>query len=74
MDQLLHLGNLHQQTAPASTDADSHQPHPLVTFGRGDKEVEEKQKPRIKPSQIYQNYKKVKKSKSLKHAASKGSA
>ena len=71
MDQLLRLGNLHQQTAPASTDADSHQPHPLVTFGRGDEE--EKPKPRIKPSQIYQNYKKVK-SKSPKNAASKGSA
>ena len=64
MDQLLSLGS------HSSTDAHL---HPLVTFGRGDKEVEEKQKPRIKPSQIYQNYKKVK-PKSLKHAASKGSA
>jgi hypothetical protein len=71
MDQLIRLGTPQQQTAPASTDADSHQPHPLVTFGRGDEE--EKPNPRITPSQIYQNYKKVK-PKSLKHAASKGSA
>jgi len=68
MDQLIRLGTP-QHPPPATTDTDSHQ-HPLVTFGRGDKEVEEKQKPRIKPSQIYQNYKKVK-PKSLKHASSK---
>jgi hypothetical protein len=76
MDELIRLGNLHQQTAEvlrtsSSTDADSHQPHPLVTFGRGDEE--EKPKPRIKPSQIYQNYKKVN-PKSLNHATSKKSA
>ena len=60
MDQLLSLGS-HNPT-------DTHR-HPLVTFGRGEEEVEEKQKPRIKPSQIYQNYKTVK-PKSLKNAAS----
>jgi len=55
MDQLLRLGS-HPPT-------DQHL-QPLVTFGSdGEKE---KPKPRIKPSQIYQNYKKAKPS---KHAA-----
>jgi hypothetical protein len=49
MDQLLRLGS-HPPT-------DQHL-HPLVTFGSGDEE--EKPKPRIKPSQIYQNYQKAK--------------
>ena len=62
MDQLLRLGS-HAPT-------DQHL-HPLVTFGR-DGDEEEKPKPRIKPSQIYQNFKKVK-PKTPKHAASKGS-
>ena len=57
MDQLLSLGS-HNPT-------DTHR-HPLVTLGRGE-EVEEKPKPRIKPSQIYQNYNK--KAKPSKHAA-----
>ena len=57
MDQLLRLGS-HPST-------DQHL-HPLVTFGSGDEEDKEKPKPRIKPSQIYQNYQKAKPS---KHAA-----
>jgi len=71
MDQLLRLSAPQQQLSPATADEDSHQSHPLVTFGRGG-DKEEKPTPRIKPSQIYQNYNK--KAKPSKHAASKGFA